>query len=128
MQDAKRIQKVPIFNLELKEPELKLFKKFILSEIEDKKARVEKKLILHRLLPMEGTFLECPMAAERLPRGWSLCGLRKACHAIESAYAAVKHGPSVTRVISRYRAPSAGRRPNTSLKSGACPVLPRRRR
>jgi hypothetical protein len=42
MQAAKRIQKVPIFNLELKEPELKLFKKFILSEIEDKKARREK--------------------------------------------------------------------------------------
>jgi hypothetical protein len=39
MQDAKAIQKVPIFNLELREPELKLFKQFILAEIEDKKSR-----------------------------------------------------------------------------------------
>ena len=39
MQHAKRIQKVPIFNLELRETELKLFKKFILDEIEDKKTR-----------------------------------------------------------------------------------------
>jgi Protein of unknown function (DUF3800) len=42
MQDAKRIQKVPVFNLELRETELKMFKQFILGEIEDKKARREK--------------------------------------------------------------------------------------
>jgi hypothetical protein len=39
MQDAKRIQKVPVFNLELRETELKMFKQFILGEIEDRKAR-----------------------------------------------------------------------------------------
>jgi hypothetical protein len=39
MQDAKRIEKVPIFNLELRETELKMFKQFILGEIEDRKAR-----------------------------------------------------------------------------------------
>jgi len=45
MQDAKRIQKVPIFNLELREAELKLFKQFILGEIEDRKARRSKPVI-----------------------------------------------------------------------------------
>ncbi len=42
MTDAKKIQKVPIFRLELHEAELKMFKQFILGEIEDKKARSKK--------------------------------------------------------------------------------------
>jgi Protein of unknown function (DUF3800) len=42
MADAKKLQKVPIFRLELREPELKLFKKFILDEIEEKKGRRKK--------------------------------------------------------------------------------------
>ncbi|MGD0023194.1 MAG: DUF3800 domain-containing protein [Xanthobacteraceae bacterium] len=45
MQDAKHIQKVPIFNLELRETELKQFKQFILAEIEDKKARQKKPML-----------------------------------------------------------------------------------
>jgi Protein of unknown function (DUF3800) len=39
MADAKKHQKVPIFRLELRKEELKIFKKFILDEIEEKKAR-----------------------------------------------------------------------------------------
>lgn len=39
MADAKKLQKVPIFRLELHEDELKLFKKFILDEIEERKAK-----------------------------------------------------------------------------------------
>jgi hypothetical protein len=39
IRDAKKIQRTPIFRLELREPELKLFKKFVLDEIEEKKAR-----------------------------------------------------------------------------------------
>ncbi len=42
MKDAKRIQKVPVFNLELGETELKMFKNFILEEIAEKKARSKK--------------------------------------------------------------------------------------
>jgi hypothetical protein len=39
MADAKKIQKVPVFRLELRETELKMFKQFILHEIEEKKSR-----------------------------------------------------------------------------------------
>jgi Protein of unknown function (DUF3800) len=39
VKDAKRIQKTPIFRLELRETELKLFKSFVLAEIEDRKGR-----------------------------------------------------------------------------------------
>jgi hypothetical protein len=39
MKTAKKMQKVPVFRLELREEELKLFKKFIIDEIEEKKAR-----------------------------------------------------------------------------------------
>lgn len=42
MADAKKIQKVPIFRLELRETELKMFKQFILDEIEERKARRKK--------------------------------------------------------------------------------------
>jgi ASC-1-like (ASCH) protein len=42
MRDAKRIEKVPIFRLELRETELKMFKQFILDEIEEKNARRKK--------------------------------------------------------------------------------------
>jgi hypothetical protein len=39
MADAKRIQKVPIFRLELRETELKGFKQFIIDDIEERKTR-----------------------------------------------------------------------------------------
>lgn len=39
MEDAKKLQKVPIFRLELRKEELKMFKQFILDEIKEKKAR-----------------------------------------------------------------------------------------
>jgi hypothetical protein len=39
MADAKKLQRVPIFRLELRETELRLFEQFILDEIEEKKTR-----------------------------------------------------------------------------------------
>jgi hypothetical protein len=42
MADAKKAQKVPVFRLELRETELKMFKQFVLDEIEERKARSRK--------------------------------------------------------------------------------------
>jgi hypothetical protein len=42
LKEAKKIQKVPVFRLELRETELKTFKQFILDEIKERKARRKK--------------------------------------------------------------------------------------
>jgi hypothetical protein len=42
MSDAKKLQKVPVFHLRLRESELKIFKQFAVDEIEEKKGRRKK--------------------------------------------------------------------------------------